>query len=157
MWHPVRISKQFAKSSLSGCISLTCHNQDTNETALPACLPAALAVRVLLAAVIVIVVVAVAVAVAAQGLDRTTGRQQQLDKLTCCLLHICLHSMFPHSALLCQSLSCLSTLPFSASHLPLFYLFLSLFLSLSSNVTNCALVIFIRSCCCRCCFCCCHC
>lgn len=58
------------------------------------------------------------------------------------------------SSLLCQSLSCLSTLPFSATHLRLFYHFLSLFLSLS-NVANCALVIFIQSCCCRCC--CCHC
>lgn len=36
MWLPVRISKQFAKSRLSGRISLTCHNQDTNEAALPA-------------------------------------------------------------------------------------------------------------------------
>lgn len=59
------------------------------------CLLAVVASRVVVAAVIVIVVVAVAVAVAAQGLDRTTGSEQQLDKLTCCLLHICLHSLFP--------------------------------------------------------------
>lgn len=63
------------------------------------CLLAVVASRVVVAAVIVIVVVAVAVAVAAQGLDRTTGNEQQLDKLTCCLLHICLHSLFPPTSL----------------------------------------------------------
>lgn len=111
------------------------------------CLLAVVASRVVVAAVIVIVVVAVAVAVAAQGLDRTTGNEQQLDKLTCCLLHICLHSLFPPTSLYQCTLSSASLCVSPPSSLSPS---LTTPLSLFSNVTNCALVIFIRSCCCHC-------